>query len=74
MIKRCGNPDWGKPQLMTSQPTLTEFEQTACKLNLRPDQYVCSEQLRQWAKQNSHSKYVPESLLRSWGIKVEVSV
>jgi hypothetical protein len=70
-----GNPNWGKPELLSmATPTLTEFEQTVLKLNLKPDQYVTSVQLREWAEQNGHSKYVPESLLRAWGIKVQVAV
>jgi len=68
-----GNPNWGKLELVGTA-TVTEFEKKACQLNLQPDQYVKSQDLRDWAYHNSHSKYVPESLLRAWGIKVQVAV
>lgn len=74
-MKQLGNPNWGKPELLgTAAPTITEFEKQAHQLNLQPDQYVESQELRDWAYHNSHSKYVPESLLRVWGIKVQVAV
>jgi len=70
-----GNPKWGKPEMLTmATPALTEFERTIRRLNLKPDQYISSEELRDWAVRNSHSRYVPESLLRAWGIKVQVAV
>jgi len=70
-----GNPDRGKPEMLTmATPTSTEFERTVRRLKLKPHQYVTSEELRAWVVRNSHSRYVPESLLRAWGVKVRVAV
>ena len=74
MKKRPGNPNWGKPELGIGVSTPTEFEQLARELELQPSQYVGSERLRQWAEQNRHSRYVPESLLVAWGLGVVVKV
>ncbi len=37
-------------------------------MNLKPQQYVHSKALRDWAVRNLNSKYIPESLLKAWGI------
>lgn len=70
-----GNPSWGKPDIsgMMTAP-LTEFERTVLNLNLKPDEYIHSEELREWAERNSHSRYIPELLLNQWGIKAESTV
>jgi hypothetical protein len=61
MAKRRGNPDWGKPEPMeAAAPTITEFEQVVHTFHLRPEGYVCSIRLREWANRNKNSKYVPE--------------
>ena len=67
MAMQRGNPNWGKPQLLAPQ-IMTAFEQTARDFNLQPEQYLRSEALRQWALRNRDSKYIPELLLKAWGI------
>jgi hypothetical protein len=68
MAKRRINRHFNKPTLAPPSPTnLTHFEQVVCKLKLKPNQYLCSEYLRKWAKHNRNSKYVPEWLLKAWG-------
>ena len=53
-------------------PTVTAFERMANKLKLKPNQYLDSERLREWVERHRHSKYVPESLLKAWGLRVAV--
>jgi len=53
---------------------MTEFEQAVRKFNLKPDEYVNSKHLREWAQQNRHSKYIPESLLKAWGLDVQITL
>ena len=68
---RRGNPNWGKP--VPSGPALpaaTSFEEAVKKLKLRPDQYVQSPRLREWARRNKDSKFIPESLLQAWGFEI----
>jgi hypothetical protein len=64
-----GNPNWGKPTIPV--PFLpTGFEQQVEKLGLRPDEYQASHQLRSWCGRNANMHYVPEYLLKLWGIDV----
>ena len=75
MAKQRGNPNWGKPNFVRASPsTMSKFERVARQLKLKPDQYLDSARLREWAKLNRHSKYVPESLLTAWGLGVAVAL
>jgi len=71
-MSRHGNPNWGKPYVPVPYP-LTEFEQQVEELGLRPGEYQASPQLRSWCRINANSRYVPEYLLKVWGIKVNES-
>lgn len=64
-----GNPNWGKPE--QTEPTITEFEKKVMELNLHPDQYVGSEELRSWSAKHKNTRYVPEPLLQAWGLAVD---
>lgn len=75
MVRRRGNPNWGKPEApgpIVISPTM--FEIAVEKFRLTPDQYVHSAQLREWARSNKNSKYIPEALLDAWGLEVDSSV
>jgi hypothetical protein len=75
MAKRRGNPNWGKPERSgVLLPTATEFEQAVRKFELKPNEYVNSVRLREWAQRNRHSKYIPESLLKAWGLEVRITL
>ena len=67
-----GNPNWGRP----IPPTLalaTEFELRVRELQLTGEMYAYSRELRIWCEQNRNRYYVPEWLLKEWGITVEVT-
>ncbi len=69
---RRGNPNWGKPvPFGPAIPTATSFEEAVKKLKLRPEQYVHSTRLREWAQRNKNSKFIPESLLKAWGFETD---
>jgi len=69
---RKGNPNWGKPvPLGPVVPTVTSFEEAVKELKLQPDQYVRSPRLREWARRNKNSKFIPESLLQAWGLEAD---
>jgi intergrase/recombinase len=75
MVKQRGNPNWGKPAWSGAlTPTMTEFEQAVRKFKLEPNEYVNSKHLRKWVEQNLHSKYIPESLLKAWGLGVQITL
>lgn len=72
MAKRRGNPNWGKPEPIGPViASISEFERVVLEFNLAPDQYVRSTRLRDWARQNKNSKYIPEPLLEAWGFEIE---
>jgi hypothetical protein len=69
-MPKAGNPNWGKPD----QPIaagLTAFEMKVVELNLAPDQYLGSLELRSWSAAHKNTRYVPESLLKAWGLGSE---
>jgi len=68
-MARAGNPNWSKEQPVV--PTVTAFEMKVKELNLTPDQYVISEELRVWAAVHKNTRYVPEVLLKAWGFGVD---
>lgn len=75
MAKRRGNPNWGKPEpIGPVVPTVTSFEQVVKEFKLTPDQYLRSTRLREWARRNKNSKYIPETLLEAWGFEIESSL
>jgi hypothetical protein len=66
-MSRHGNPNWGKPCVPVPY-LLTKFEQKVEELGLCPSEYEVSAQLRNWCRRNAKARYVPEYLLRLWGI------
>jgi hypothetical protein len=75
MAKRRGNPNWGKAEPMGPViPTITAFDRVTRELALQPDQYIRSTQLREWARRNKNSTFIPERLLQAWGFEVESSL
>jgi hypothetical protein len=71
MARHRGNPNWGRP-MPPYRAVATEFEVAAKHLRLRPDTYVSSIQLRRWCERHKNRYYIPEWLLKEWGILVEV--
>ena len=67
--RKRGNPNWGRP--MPPIPRLaTEFELRARELRLTRRMYTSSAELRAWCEQNRNRVYIPEWLLKEWGITV----
>ena len=73
MSRRAGNPNWGKPESTPVVAILTEFDKKVIELNLQPDQYVLSTELRDWAAKWRNSRYVPEPLLTAWGFAIDTN-
>ena len=72
MAKRRGNPNWGKPEpIGPVVPTVTSFESIVKEFKISPEQYIRSTRLREWARRNKNSKYIPEALLEAWGFEIE---
>ncbi len=71
---RHGNPRWSENILRSSQPTVSEFERLVARLRLEPHEYVESAKLREWAEANKDVRFVPERLLKAWGIPLRRDV
>jgi hypothetical protein len=67
-----GNPNWGKP-LPAIPALLTEFETEVARLGLKRPEFVASKELKRWCDRNRNRVYVPEWLLKEWGMQVEMS-
>lgn len=74
MVKRRGNPNWGKPEVAPLNVTPSAFEQIVRRLKLAPHEYVESAALRDWVLKNKDSKYVPQDLLKAWGFGVRSDI
>jgi hypothetical protein len=71
MARRRGNPNWGGGRLAQMLPWIpTAFEEQVQKLGLNDQTCATSEELRQWCKRNKDRCYIPEWLLKRWGIPV----
>ena len=69
-IRKRGNPNWGRP--IPPAPALaTEFELRVRQLQLTAQTYTSSRELRAWCEQNRNRVYIPEWLLKEWGITVD---
>ena len=73
MSKPRGNPNWCAPQLPSSaDPTVSAFELQTKKLGLRPDDFVGSEDLKEWARKNKDQKFpITARVADGQGLKVE---
>ena len=68
--RKRGNPNCGRPT--PPVPALaTEFELRAKQLQLTPEMYASSRELRAWCKQNRNRVYIPEWLLAEWHLTVD---
>ena len=71
MSHRWGNPNWGGPLApILARPT--EFEIMVRRLQLTPELYAASRELRRWGQLNRNRCYIPEWLLEEWGMDVEI--
>ncbi|PWT76381.1 MAG: hypothetical protein C5B59_06560 [Bacteroidetes bacterium] len=55
---------------LVKKPRITAFEKKTKELGLKPEQYQQSSELRKWCEGNRLERYIPENLLRYWGLSV----
>jgi hypothetical protein len=61
-----------KSELGSALPVmLTQFELQVERLGLSKTHYVASPELKRWCERNRNRCYVPEWLLKEWGIEVD---
>ena len=52
-----------------SPPMPSDFERIVARLKLSPNHYASSPELREWVERNWRQKFVPEKLLKAWGLR-----
>jgi hypothetical protein len=72
-MARRGNPNWGKDSATAVPPTVCAFDLKVRELGLSADQYIRSAELRAWAAAHKSTRYIPESLLKAWGLVPDTS-
>ena len=70
--RKRGNPNWGLP-IAPLLALPTEFELRVRQLQLTAGMYTSSRELRAWCERNRNRLYVPEWLLKEWGISVDLN-
>jgi len=70
LIPMCSAPGQNRTCILGVMPS-TEFERFAASLKLKPDEYLGSKELREWALCNVRSHFVPEDLLLAWNLQAE---
>jgi hypothetical protein len=73
-MKPHGNPAWGRPLPASLQVThVCEFDRICMHLKLKTkEDMIRSYPLRQWIYKYFNQRYVPEWLLKHWGLIVEL--
>lgn len=72
MTLRHGNPLWGSGAPPQFQPAvICEFETYTQQLGLSEEEYTGSLELRSWCDKHKNQCYIPEWLLKRWGMDVD---
>jgi len=74
MPRRRGNPNWTSGQFRPIRRLPTAFEEQVQKLGLDDQTCATSEALQRWCERNKNRCYIPEWLLKQWGISVDAEL
>jgi hypothetical protein len=74
MARKRGNPNWGSGRLPRIPALPTAFEKQVQRLGLNEQTCATSEELERWCELNKNHCYIPESLLKQWGMFVDADV
>jgi hypothetical protein len=69
---RSKNSNWASgrpPEKRPAEPT--GFDQLARRLGLNERTWASSKELKEWCELNKNRCYIPEVLLKAWGISVD---
>jgi hypothetical protein len=70
-MPRRGNRNFTRPEAIGPMVfSACSFDEFVRRLNISPEQYKRSAQLREWVRQSKDHKYVPTDLLESFGFQV----
>jgi hypothetical protein len=72
-MRRQVNRNFTKPEAIRSIVlSANSFEQVVKTLNISPEEYRSSPELKEWVRQNKDHRYVPPELLEAFGFQVDV--
>jgi len=72
LARKRENANWASGIVVHVRSTMpTEFEKRMRELRLTNDTCAGSDELRRWCTDNRNRCYVPEWLLKTWGISVD---
>jgi hypothetical protein len=71
MAHKPGNPNWASGQFRRLPQVPTAFDEQVRRLGLNDQTCATSEALRRWCEHNKDHCYIPEWLLKEWGISVD---
>jgi hypothetical protein len=72
VTRKNTNPNWSRGLLIPLRGTQpTAFELQAEHLGLESHDWATSSELRHWCERNGDRVYVPEWLLKAWGIVID---
>jgi hypothetical protein len=75
MSGKHGNLGWSSGRPRAVPPAIpSAFETRVCELGLATPAYMESRELRCWCEANRNKYYIPEWLLKAWGISVNSDV
>ncbi len=75
MRRHGANRNFTKPEAI--KPLVvspSSFEQVVKALNISPEEYQSSPELREWVRRNKDHKYVPTGLLEVFGFRVNTEL
>jgi hypothetical protein len=70
MRRKRGNPNWRQP-IRQTPAAATEFEKQVRRLGLTNEMCAGSVELRKWCERYRNQCYIPEWLLKTWGIEAD---
>lgn len=71
-MRRPVNRNFTKPGAIRPVTLPSSFEQLVRALNISPEEYQSSAELKEWVRRNKDDKYVPPELLEAFGFQVKV--
>ena len=74
-MRRQVNRNFTKPEAIRSIVlSANSFEQVVKTLNISPEEYRSSPELKEWVRRNKDHKYVPTGLLEVFGFRVNTEL
>jgi hypothetical protein len=71
MSQKSSNHNWASGRPNSLRRSTSNFTGEAERLGLTEAEYLASAELKSWCKRNRNQYYIPEWLLKEWGMEVD---